>query len=174
MANRTGAMEGEDPKPATEEPVVEEEVAAAAEEVTEDTEDTEEGDVEPSDPNEPLWEGGPSQVDIDQWKEQYENEDTGQGVYASILDPVLGRYAIWRCLERHEYAALSKQLERALNEGMNAIDSQMANEDAIVELCLLWPKYDRRNPRNLAGRAKRLANDILEMSGFVEVEIRKL
>ena len=106
--------------------------------------------------------------DVDAWKDEFGD------VYASPTDPVEGKYTIWRCLTRPEYGALSKQLDKALAGGMDQIDASMANEDSITELCVLFPPYDRRDPKNLAGYAKRMANDIMEMSGFVEVEVRKL
>lgn len=154
-------------KPA-EEPTAEEVVEEEDDDAVEVPEELE--DFEPDDSDE-LWEGGPTFGDLKLWKEEFGDDN----VYVSLINPALNKYCIWRTLDRHEYRALVKNLETALQNGVGETEATMNNEEDIAELCVLYPPYNKHDRKGTtAGFPKLIANDVMEQSGFVEVEVRQL
>lgn len=170
-ANTRRAVSVEEPVEAVEdavEEVEEEAVPDADEPVEEAQEDTED---ELTDDDE-LWEGGPTYGHLKAWKEQY-GEDN---IFVSLINPDFNQYCVWRTLNRHEYRELMKQMEAAVTSGQVS-DSEAAfnNEEALTETCVLYPPYNRHDRVHTnAGFPRIMANDIMEQSGFVPVEVRKI
>lgn len=152
----------------------EEDSSVEEEEVPEVEEEEEIVDVlddEPAD-DEELWEGGPTFGDVKAWKEEYGDEN----IFLSVINATLNKFCIWRTLDRHEYRQLVKKLEQAIQSGqVSETEATMNNEEDIAQLCVLFPPYDKNNRKGTnAGFPKLIANDVMEQSGFVEVEVRQL
>jgi hypothetical protein len=143
-----------------------EEEAAAAEAEEEELED-----FEPDD-SEELWEDGPTFGDLKGWKAQYGEEN----VFVSLINPSLNKYCIWRTLDRHEYRQLVKKLEDTINAGqISETEATMNNEEDIAQICVIYPPYNKNDRKGTsAGFPKLISNDVMEQSGFVEVEVRQL
>lgn len=141
------------------------------EETAEDSafDDILEEDEEEHDEDSELWEGGPTYRDLDGWKAQF-GEDN---IFVSLTDP---EYCIWRTLNRHEYRQLMKELEMAISSGqVSEAEATFNNEEAMTEICVLYPKYNRHDKVGTrAGFPRVMANEIMEQSGFIPVEVRKL
>ena len=51
----------------------------------------------------------------------------------------------------------------------------MWNEEAIAELCILYPQYDKIEMKGImAGIPSLISQEVLEASGFVALEVRQL
>lgn len=142
-----------------------------SEEIENEELETEEEEVEAWDsrkmpPEQPLWEGGPTFAQINAWKDQYGD------IYVTSLTPE--KHFVWRTVKRPEYRALVKAMENALLAGTTQGVANMDNEEDIVELCILAPKYSKNDPEQLAGTAGTISGQILEASGFVSLEVRQL
>jgi hypothetical protein len=124
--------------------------------------------VEDLDPNEPLWEGGPVAGQVVQWKEQY-----GE-VFASTFTPEV--HVIWRSINRYEYRNHIKKMEQIARSGQfTEAEAGLINEEALCEICVLFPRITPELlSAELAGLPTALSQDILEASGFVTLEVRKL
>lgn len=164
MASRKATMveDVELPKDEEQEEVVEEPTDLSEEESPEE----EEWDSYAMDPEEELFEGGPNFGQVNAWKEQY-----GQ-VYVSEF---FGKYVVWRPLSRFEYRRLVKNLEQALSTGqVSQAEANLNNEESIAELCVLFPPYDRRDTKNMAGIASSIAQSVMDTSGFTVSDVRQL
>lgn len=124
-------------------------------------------DMEDLDPEMIIWEGGPTVGQVLKWKEEYED------VY--ITNVTFDKHVIWRPINRREYAVVVKKIETALANGMGQTEANMYNEELIVELCALMPKYSVKDfEKDLAGLPSILSQQILESSGFTTIDVRKL
>lgn len=99
---------------------------------------------------EALYSGGPAQVNIDKWKEEF-----GQ-VYMTEMDE--DEIFIWRVLSRKEFKELMK-IDNA---------DAMYREERMTETCVLWPEgYNFTTiSTGKAGIPTVLAEQIMERSGF--------
>ena len=100
--------------------------------------------------NEPIFEGGPTQKQIDEWKSRFKD-----GVFMTELgDEVF----VWRPITRLEYKNIMK-IKNA---------DAMFREEKICETCILWPEdYDFTKMRSgRAGVPSILVDQIMERSGF--------
>lgn len=173
-SRKAGRIEAEvDDEPQVDIEDLVEEVIAEEEEIEEDVvadDDDASGNLEDLDPTTPLWEGGPLAGQAQAWKEQYGD------IYVSRVDPYLERYVIWRPLNRHEYRALVKEMENSISSGqVSQAEANLNNEEAIAELCILFPRYSRHAPASFAaGIPSAIAQEVMENSGFVTTEVRKL
>lgn len=152
----------------TEENVEEVEVPTSEEETEESgpTNAEEEWDTRKMDPDEELWAGGPTIAMLNKWKDKYGK------VYATEF---LGDFYIWRTLTRQEYKMLAKNLETAIANGDSQHMASLENEDAVAELCIIYPKYDRNTASgSMAGVATSIASQVMEASGFTPTDIREL
>ena len=151
------------------EATAEEEAEVAEEEVVED--EVEDDEAEPLDTDE-LFAGGPTFGKIKEWKEEFGKEN----IFVSVLNPSTEEYCIWRTLNREEYRKLVKDLEKATESGtITEADATMNNEESITEICCLYPTFNRHDRKNTnAGFPKMISEDVMEQSGFVQVEVRKL
>ena len=115
-----------------------------------------------------LWLGGPKIAEIKAWKQQYEN------VYVTSI--TFEKHVVWRTLNRAEYKAHMRNMEKLVDSGtLSQTAAGLYNEEAIAELCILFPKYDRKNSGNeMAGVPSIIAQEVMEASGFQALEVRQL
>lgn len=124
--------------------------------------------VEDLDDAEEIWEGGPTAGQIKAWKQNHGD------VYVTSL--TFDKHVVWRTLTRNEYKQLVKKMEQLVQAGqLSTAEANLWNEEAITEICLLFPAYDRIALSNeMAGLPSLLSQEILEASGFVALEVRQL
>lgn len=125
--------------------------------------------VEDLDPNEALWQDGPTAGQVIQWKEEH-----GE-VYVTSFDFAKEHY-LWRTLTRGEYRLIMQNLERIVGSGkVSQSEANMDNEETITEMCLLFPRMTKADFRgSKAGIPTALSEEILEASGFKPIDIRQL
>jgi len=133
---------------------------------TEDEE--EEYDIENMDPEDTLWEDGPTFGQIKAWKEEYGD------VYVTSVTPT--SHIVWRTVTRFEYRNMVKNLEQAISTGqVTQAEANLNNEESLAELCVLYPPYSRVNSTGvMAGVASTIAQQVMEASAFVSMEVRQL
>ena len=123
--------------------------------------------VEEMDPDEHLWDGGPTAAQIIKWK-----ASVGE-VYFTQMN--INEFAVWRTINRQEYRQLSKHMETAIQKGKSQSDASFDNEEMIAELCMLWPRMTRADfAGKPAGIPSLLSQQILEASGFTSIDVRQL
>lgn len=124
--------------------------------------------VEDLSDDEPIWMGGPTAGQIKAWKEQYGD------VYVTSI--TYDRHIAWRTLNRLEYKNLFKKMEQLVQAGqLSQSEANMWNEEAIAETCILFPAYDRQSLiSDMAGLPSLIAQEVLEASGFMALEVRQL
>lgn len=120
-------------------------------------------------PETELFEGGPTKAQIDEWKSQFKK------VY--VTEVADEQYIVWRTLRRAEYRKLVSDLENqvASNQYSQA-EANMNNEEAMAQLCMLWPAETsvQSIAAGLAGMPSIIAQQIMEASGFMSLQIREL
>lgn len=124
--------------------------------------------VEDMDDDEELFEGGPIGRQLKAWKSQF-----GE-IYVTSFD--FDTHVVWRTLNRFEYRRLVKTLEQSLASGsITQGEANLNNEEAICELCVLFPTMSRADNISFpAGMATTIAQEIMEASAFVPMEVRRL
>lgn len=115
-----------------------------------------------------IFENGPTAGQIKAWKKEF-----GE-VYVTSIS--FDKHIVWRVLSRIEYKQLVKKMEQMMQAGqMSSSEANMWNEEAISELCILFPSYDKRAlTEEMAGLPSLIAQEVLEASGFVALEVRQL
>ena len=118
--------------------------------------------------SEHIWEGGPTAGQIKEWKEQY-----GEVYVTSIT---YDKHIVWRVLNRAEYKQIVKKMEQLVQAGqLTTAEANLWNEETISELCMLYPKFNKNNAVGfMAGLPSLIAQEVLEASGFVALEVRQL
>jgi len=138
--------------------------------VTEPLEKSEEqvSSIEDLDDDEELWEDGPNAGMIKDWKNKF-----GEVYVTSIT---YDKHIVWRVLNRNEYKQIVKKMEQLIQNGqLTSAEANMWNEETIAELCILFPKYDKKSLSGvMAGMPSLIAQEVLEASGFVALEVRQL
>lgn len=132
-------------------------------------EQIEEGrEVEDLPDDEEIWEGGPTAGVIKVWKAKH-----GE-VYVTSIS--FDKHIVWRTLTRLEYKQLVKKMEQLIQSGqLSSAEANMWNEEAITELCILYPSFDKESlTKEMAGLPSLIAQEVLEASGFVALEVRQL
>jgi hypothetical protein len=146
------------------------ELAADEALVIEQVEDQEEeiNRVEDLPDEEEIWEDGPTAGMVKQWKEHF-----GEVYVTSIT---FDKHIAWRVLTRLEYKNIVKKMEQLIQAGqLSSAEANMWNEEAIAETCILYPSYDRIEMNGvMAGVPSLIAQEVLEASGFVALEVRQL
>lgn len=123
--------------------------------------------VEDMDPTTELWPNGPTAGDIVKMKEAFGD------VYFTAIN--LDEHFIWRCIERDEWGQIELNFENALERGESQTMAMMTKQDALTELCVLWPHLDRMKMRKIkAGVPALIYQQVLEASGFVSIDVRQL
>lgn len=117
---------------------------------------------------EEIWADGPTAGHIKMWKQQY-----GEVYVTSIT---YDKHIAWRPLSRIEYKHLVKKMEQLVQSGqLSSSEANLWNEEAIAELCILFPSYDAASmTKEMAGLPSLIAQEVLEASGFVALEVRQL
>ena len=137
-----------------------------AEEDTYADEDVEGVPLESLDPSEELWEGGPTVGQALEWKGEFGR------LFITSLD--YDDHILWRPLLRSEYKEHVRQIERMTSSGqVSQMEAKLLNEEMLAETCMLWPRYDK-SVDNLAGVPAIIAEEIMEASGFVALQVRQL
>jgi hypothetical protein len=115
-----------------------------------------------------IFEDGPTAGQVKAWKKMH-----GE-VYVTSIS--FDKHIIWRVLSRIEYKQLVKKMEQLIQAGqMSQAEANMWNEEAIAELCILYPSYDKRSlTEDMAGLPSLISQEVLEASGFVALEVRQL
>jgi len=67
-------------------------------------------------------------------------------------------------------------MEQLIQAGqLSSAEANMWNEEAITELCILYPSFDKESlTKEMAGLPSLIAQEVLEASGFVALEVRQL
>jgi hypothetical protein len=115
-----------------------------------------------------IFDNGPTAGHVKAWKKMY-----GE-VYVTSIS--FDKHIVWRVLSRIEYKQLVKKMEQLIQAGqMSQAEANMWNEEAIAELCILFPQYDKRAlTEDMAGLPSLISQEVLEASGFVALEVRQL
>jgi hypothetical protein len=115
-----------------------------------------------------LWENGPTAKTVKEWKKMH-----GEIYVTSIT---FDKHIVWRVLNRLEYKNLVKKMEQLVQAGqLSSAEANMWNEEAIAELCMLYPKLDKLDMSGvMAGVPSLISQEVLEASGFVALEVRQL
>jgi hypothetical protein len=118
--------------------------------------------------DQPIWEDGPTAGMIKAWKQEF-----GEIYVTSIT---FDKHIVWRVLNRLEYKNLVKKMEQLVQAGqLSSAEANMWNEEAIAELCILFPQYDKIEMNGImAGIPSLISQEVLEASGFVALEVRQL
>lgn len=124
--------------------------------------------VEDLDDAEEIWDNGPTAGMIKAWKALHGD------VYVTSL--TFEKHVVWRTLARSEYKQLVKKMEQLVQAGqLSTAEANLWNEEAITEICLLFPDYTKVSmAEDMAGIPSLLSQEILEASGFVALEVRQL
>ena len=124
--------------------------------------------VEDLDDEQEIWEGGPTAAMIKHWKSQY-----GE-VYVTSIS--FDKHIVWRVLNRLEYKQIVKKMENMIQTGeLSSAEANMWNEETVSEMCILYPKYNTAAlTSEMAGLPSLIAQEVLEASGFVALEVRQL
>lgn len=135
---------------------------------SEDAEFVEPTTVEELDDDQVIFDNGPTAGQIKAWKKQY-----GE-VYVTSIS--FDKHVVWRVLSRIEYKQLVKKMEQLVQAGqLSSAEANMWNEEAISEMCILFPSYDKKALTNeMAGLPSLISQEVLEASGFVALEVRQL
>ena len=124
--------------------------------------------IEDLEDSQEIWDGGPNAGMIKEWKKIH-----GE-VYVTSLS--FDKHIVWRVLSRLEYKTLVKKMEQLVQAGqLSSAEANMWNEEAIAEICTLYPTYDKNNTAGImAGVPSLISQEVLEASGFVALEVRQL
>lgn len=125
-------------------------------------------DIEDVPDEEPIWENGPKAGMVKQWKNEYGD------IYITSI--TYDKHVVWRTLNRAEYKQIVKKMEQLVQAGqLTTAEANLWNEETIAELCMLYPKFDKNNATGfMAGLPSLIAQEVLEASGFVALEVRQL
>lgn len=125
-------------------------------------------EVEDLPDEEEIWPGGPTAGLIKVWKKEF-----GE-VYVTSIS--YDKHIVWRTLSRIEYKQLVKKMEQLVQAGqLSSAEANMWNEEAIAEICILFPDFDKQSlTKDMAGLPSLIAQEVLEASGFVALEVRQL
>lgn len=115
-----------------------------------------------------IWPGGPTAGQIKMWKQEYGD------VYVTSI--TYDKHFAWRTLNRLEYKNLMKKMGQLVQAGqLSQEEASLWNEEAIAEICILYPAFDRQSlVSEMAGLPSLIAQEVLEASGFQALEVRQL
>lgn len=115
-----------------------------------------------------IWPGGPTAGQIKLWKQEYGD------VYVTSI--TYDKHIAWRTLNRLEYKNLVKKMEQLVQAGqLSETEANLWNEEAITEICILYPAYDKQSlVAEMAGLPSLISQEVLEASGFLALEVRQL
>jgi len=115
-----------------------------------------------------IWTDGPSAGQVKEWKKIYGD------VYVTSI--TYDKHVAWRCLNRAEYKQIVKKMEQLVQGGqLTTAEANLWNEETIAETCMLFPVFDKNKAVGfMAGVPSLIAQEVLEASGFVALEVRQL
>lgn len=115
-----------------------------------------------------IWPNGPTAGQVKAWKKQYGD------VYVTSIS--YDKHVAWRTLNRLEYKNLFKKMEQLVQAGqLSQSEANLWNEEAIAEVCILYPTYDKQSLiSEMAGLPSLISQEVLEASGFMALEVRQL
>jgi hypothetical protein len=118
--------------------------------------------------DERIWLDGPTAGQIKMWKQEHGD------VYVTSIS--YDKHIAWRPLSRIEYKNLVRKMEQLVQSGqLTSAEANLWNEEAIAEICVLFPAYDKQSMvKEMAGLPSLIAQEVLEASGFVALEVRQL
>ncbi len=124
--------------------------------------------LEQADPNDHLWEGGPTVGEAVAYKQEH-----GE-IYVTTV--TMEKFILWKTMLRHEYAKVVRTIEQLNAQGeLSPTELNMIQEELICELCFLHPKMAGDDfQKELAGIPSLLSQQILESSGFTAIDTRGL
>jgi hypothetical protein len=136
--------------------------------ITTENQEEEINRVEDLPDEEEIWQDGPTAGMVKKWKEHF-----GE-VYVTSIS--YDKHIAWRVLTRLEYKNIVKKMEQLIQAGqLSSAEANMWNEEAIAEICILFPEYERIEMNGvMAGVPSLIAQEVLEASGFVALEVRQL
>lgn len=136
--------------------------------ITTENQEEEINRVEDLPDEEEIWVDGPTAGMVKKWKEHF-----GE-VYVTSIS--YDKHIAWRVLTRLEYKNIVKKMEQLIQAGqLSSAEANMWNEEAIAEMCILFPEYQRIDMNGvMAGVPSLIAQEVLEASGFVALEVRQL
>lgn len=145
-----------------------EQVYIASEEDAPETQVEENVGVEELPDDEHIWPNGPTAGQIKEWKKEFGD------VYVTSIS--YDKHIAWRTLNRLEYKNLFKKMEQLVQAGqLSQSEANLWNEEAISEVCILFPQYDKQSLVNeMAGLPSLISQEVLEASGFLALEVRQL
>lgn len=137
-------------------------------EFTDDAEQEPVNRVEDLPDEEEIWDGGPTAGMIKSWKEHFGD------IYVTSIS--FDKHIVWRVLSRAEYKSIVKKMEQLIQAGqLTTAEANMWNEEAIADLCILYPEFDKSEMTGImAGVPSLISQEVLEASGFVALEVRQL
>jgi hypothetical protein len=122
--------------------------------------------LETADPNEILWEGGPTVGQALAWKQEYKK------IYVTSLS--LEDHVLWHTLKRGPYSDIMEQVGELNDSGQfSSAKVSIIQEELITKACMLHPVVETFEDE-LAGLPSLLSQQILEASGFVALGTRGL
>jgi hypothetical protein len=67
-------------------------------------------------------------------------------------------------------------MEQLVQAGqLSQTEANLWNEEAITEICILYPAYDKQSlVAEMAGLPSLISQEVLEASGFLALEVRQL
>jgi hypothetical protein len=67
-------------------------------------------------------------------------------------------------------------MEQLIQAGqLSQAEANLWNEEAIAEICILYPVYDKQALiSEMAGLPSLISQEVLEASGFIALEVRQL
>lgn len=154
-----------------EEEVAEEEPLEVEDNLEEDDfEDFEENiQVEDLDPDQQVWPNGPTAGQVIEWKNQFGD------IFVSHLTPDI--YVLWRTIRRGEYRNHVKNIEALASAQQHSpAELDMISEEHIAHLCTLFPRFEITDFSHgqAAGLASKIAEEVMNASGFMSYEVKKL
>jgi hypothetical protein len=141
---------------------------AAVVEASEPVQQEESVGIEDIPDDELVWPNGPTAGQIKAWKKEHGD------VYVTSIS--YDKHIAWRTLTRLEYKNLFKKMEQLMQAGqLTQSEANLWNEEAIAEVCILYPSYDKQSLiSEMAGLPSLISQEVLEASGFLALEVRQL
>ena len=141
---------------------------AAVVEMDEPVQQEESVGIEDIPDDELVWPNGPTAGQIKAWKKEHGD------VYVTSIS--YDKHIAWRTLTRLEYKNLFKKMEQLMQAGqLTQSEANLWNEEAIAEVCILYPSYDKQSLiSEMAGLPSLISQEVLEASGFLALEVRQL
>ncbi len=127
---------------------------------------------EMEDDSEELWPDGPTVGQMKAWKTEFGK------IYVTSIDAET--HVVWRPLQRTEYRAHIRKMEKVNEAGkLSQAEATLLHEEQLTSVVMLFPELDFTNPSTnlagaLAGTPSLIAQNVMEVSGFVAMDVKEL